>query len=249
MLENVDRLLKSPASQRGRDFAIILSCLASLGYAVEWRVVNAADYGFPQKRRRVYIFAEKTDGAWNLAGRLADGVMAQAFPISSPAKVAEFSIPSDPYECSEKFGVGARRSSFEIAGAMQGCNVVTGAVDAAYDGSRLALRDVLVDDDEVDESFYITDEGRLERWRYFKGGKSEPRVNKKTGFTYQYTEGSMSFPDPIDRPARTILTSEGGGRPHGANMSFGRRTVAIAGWFQTSWTSFKVFPEVGRTRG
>lgn len=211
LLENVDRLLKSPASQRGRDFAIILSCLDSLGYAVEWRVVNAADYGFPQKRRRVYIFAEKTDGAWNLAGRLADGVMAQAFPISSPAKVAEFSIPSDPYECSEKFGVGARRSSFEIAGAMQGCNVVTGAVDAAYDGSRLALRDVLVDDDEVDESFYITDEGRLERWRYFKGGKSEPRVNKKTGFTYQYTEGSMSFPDPIDRPARTILTSEGGG--------------------------------------
>ena len=75
LLENVDRLLKSPASQRGRDFAIILSCFASLGYAVEWRVINGADYGFPQKRRRVYIFAERTDEGWNLEERLSDGVM------------------------------------------------------------------------------------------------------------------------------------------------------------------------------
>ena len=56
-LENVDRLLKSPAAQRGRDFAIILACLSDLGYLVEWRVVNAADYGFPQRRRRVFIVA------------------------------------------------------------------------------------------------------------------------------------------------------------------------------------------------
>ena len=50
LLENVDRLLKSPAKQRGRDFGIILSCLSSLGYSIEWRVINAADYGFPQRR-------------------------------------------------------------------------------------------------------------------------------------------------------------------------------------------------------
>src|SRR5205809_3892846 len=54
-LENVDRLLKSPASQRGRDFAIILACLSDLGYLIEWRIVNAADYGLPQRRRRVLI--------------------------------------------------------------------------------------------------------------------------------------------------------------------------------------------------
>ena len=58
-LENVDRLLKSPATQRGRDFAIILACLSDLGYLVEWRVVNAADYGFPQRRRRVFIVAHR----------------------------------------------------------------------------------------------------------------------------------------------------------------------------------------------
>ena len=59
-LENVDRLLKSPAYQRGRDFAVMLACLAGLGYTVEWRVVNAADYGFPQRRRRVFIVGEHT---------------------------------------------------------------------------------------------------------------------------------------------------------------------------------------------
>lgn len=60
LLENVDRLLKSLASQRGRDSAIMLSCSADLGYSVEWRVVNSAEYGAPQRRKRVYIYAEKT---------------------------------------------------------------------------------------------------------------------------------------------------------------------------------------------
>ncbi|MDE6436918.1 MAG: DNA (cytosine-5-)-methyltransferase, partial [Muribaculaceae bacterium] len=57
LLENVDRLLSSPASQRGRDFAIILASLSDLGYYVEWRVINAADYGMPQRRKRTYILA------------------------------------------------------------------------------------------------------------------------------------------------------------------------------------------------
>ena len=61
ILENVDRLLKSPSKQRGRDFGIILSCLNNLGYTVEWRVINAADYGYPQKRRRTFIFATNAD--------------------------------------------------------------------------------------------------------------------------------------------------------------------------------------------
>ncbi len=60
-LENVDRLLKSPSSQRGRDFAVMLQSLNDLGYAVEWRVINAADYGMPQRRRRVFFLVYKKD--------------------------------------------------------------------------------------------------------------------------------------------------------------------------------------------
>jgi len=55
LLENVDRLLKSPVNQRGRDFAIMLASLSDLGYSVEWRIVNAAEYGMPQRRRRVFV--------------------------------------------------------------------------------------------------------------------------------------------------------------------------------------------------
>ena len=61
MLENVDRLLKSPAKQRGRDFGIILACFRDQGYTVEWRVINAADYGYQQRRRRTFIFAYRDD--------------------------------------------------------------------------------------------------------------------------------------------------------------------------------------------
>src|SRR5699024_9753304 len=59
LLENVDRLLKSPSIQRGRDFAVMLATVRDLDYSVEWRMSNAADYGFAQRRRRVFIFAYK----------------------------------------------------------------------------------------------------------------------------------------------------------------------------------------------
>ena len=210
LLENVDRLLKSPAKQRGRDFAIILSCFATLGYAVEWRVVNGADYGFPQKRRRVYVYAEKTDLKWDLSARLLDGVMADALPAKLASSVSEFCLLSDPFENSERFGLGLKKSPFLRAGVMQDGKVVTAEVVSAYEGPHQVLRDVLVPEEEVPESFYVEDE-KLDKWKYFKGGKSEPRVNKATGFTYQYSEGAMAFPDPAELPARTILTSEGGG--------------------------------------
>lgn len=212
LLENVDRLLKSPASQRGRDFGIILSCLAMAGYSVEWRVINSAEYGFPQRRKRVYIYGERVPELWNLTDRLTDGVIARAFPIEKPEEVYAFSIPDDPYEATHSFGNVKATSPFLEAGVMQNCQIVTCSVVEAYRGVRLTLGDVLVPETDVPSSFYI-DEDKLDRWRYLKGSKSEPRINKETGFTYQYSEGAMSFPDSIDKPSRTILTGEGGNGP------------------------------------
>ena len=59
--ENVDRLLKSPAKQRGRDFGMILRSFYENGYDVEWRVINAGEYGLPQKRERWYCVAFRSD--------------------------------------------------------------------------------------------------------------------------------------------------------------------------------------------
>lgn len=210
LLENVDRLLKSPAKQRGRDFAIMLSCLADLGYSVEWRVVNSAEYGSPQRRKRVYIYAERDARSWDLIERLKDGVLADALPVEVPAEHAAFPIPDDPYDASRSFNAEKDgRSPFRSAGVMQHHQVVTADVLEAYKGERGALGDVIVPAAEVPDAFYIP-EDKLERWRYLKSSKSEERINKRTGFKYHYSEGSMAFPDLLENPSRTILTGEGG---------------------------------------
>ena len=210
IFENVDRLLKSPARQRGRDFAIILSCLASLGYRVEWRVVNSAEYGAPQRRKRVYIYCE-FGGNDDLLLRLEDGVMAKAFPavIDRPDL---FDIPKEPYVASEEFGMGDKVSKFKAAGAMVDGHVLTCGFTEEYHGARRVLADVLVDDSRVPGEFFIDPESTA-RWEYLKGSKREERIDKKTGFAYTYSEGSMSFPDPTDKPSRTLLTGEGGTGP------------------------------------
>ncbi len=210
LLENVDRLLKSPASQRGRDFAIMLSCFADLGYSVEWRVVNSAEYGAPQRRKRVYIYAELAASAWDLEERLKTGVLATALPVQEVSSFSRVEIPDDPYEATQSFNTrSGAKSPFLTAGVMQGCHVLTTDVLEAYEGERKTLKDVIVPEEEVPAEFYI-DADRLERWRYLKGAKREERIDKRTGFKYRYSEGSMAFPDLLENPSRTILTGEGG---------------------------------------
>ena len=106
-------------------------------------------------------------------------------------------------------GLTIKTSQFKNAGVMQGCHILTCDFAEDYHGQRRVLGDVLVDEASVPEQFYISDE-KLPDWRYLKGSKREERTNKKTGFTYTYSEGAMSFPDATDKPSRTILTGEGG---------------------------------------
>ena len=211
ILENVDRLLKSPSKQRGRDFAIILSCFYALGYSVEWRVIHAADYGHPQKRKRVYIYAELTQNTWDLEDvNNRSGVFAEAFPVTENIeRIDSFTIGIDPYEVTNSFGINHKTSRFQDSGTMQDGKVYTAKLYPSYDGPRQTLGDLVLPESEIPEQFFIDPE-KVESWRYLKGAKKELRVNKASGFEYTYAEGGMSFPDPLDRPARTILTGEGG---------------------------------------
>ena len=220
LFENVDRLLKSPASQRGRDFAIILASLNDLGYTVEWRVINAADYGMPQRRKRTYIIGYKNDLAMTqqidnpLEWILSKGVMAQAFPLSIDYKnqPTSFHIEGDLSIVSSSFNKGKKDSPFENVGIMKNREVTTLEAKAKYDGPLLTLGDILLDDKDVPVEFFIPEE-ELPRWEYLKGSKTEKRINKTTGYEYNYSEGSMAFPDFLDRPSRTIITGEGGKGP------------------------------------
>ena len=220
-LENVDRLLKSPASQRGRDFAIILACFADLGYLVEWRVVNAADYGFPQRRRRVFIVAhhigEEPEPDWigPISWLSEDGVLARGLPLeptaASDIDPPDLKLEGDLKELTDSFGVGNVITPFQAGGVMWRRAVWTQPVKATYAGTRQTLRDVIQPDEAVPESFFIPIE-QLSRWIYLKGPKDIPRI-AKNGHEYMYSEGGIAFPDPIDQPSRTILTGEGGVTP------------------------------------
>ncbi|MDE6223322.1 MAG: DNA (cytosine-5-)-methyltransferase [Muribaculaceae bacterium] len=219
MLENVDRLLSSPASQRGRDFAIILASLASLGYCVEWRVINAAEYGMPQRRRRTYIFAFKNDCSLRNAltdaksWLISDGIMAKAFPVETTDCMPAFFVLDDDVKLvSDNFNKGKSTSPFKNAGIMFDRKVYTLALTPSYSGPSITLGDILVSEKEVPEDFFIT-ESDVSKWEYAKGGKSEKRINKTTGYEYNYSEGAMAFPDSIDKPSRTIITGEGGASP------------------------------------
>ena len=216
--ENVDRLLNSPATQRGRDFAIILASLADLGYVVEWRIINAAEYGMPQRRRRTYIVGYQKDSV--VAKKIErmedwvefDGVMAKAFEFRPKEKtVSEFDIVGTIQEVSAGFNKGKKESPFGNAGMMMNRHVYSVDADAVYDGPRQTLGGNLIDEKLVPEEFFISEE-ELPKWEYEKGAKKIERVSKE-GFKYTFSEGGMAFPDYLDQPSRTIITGEGGTAP------------------------------------
>lgn len=217
-LENVDRLLGSPAQQRGRDFAIILASLSDLGYSVEWRVINAADYGMPQRRRRTYIVGIRkgsvidslieTPRHWVLY----DGVLAKAFPLEAEdSQVSAFSIDGPIAEVSETFNKGGKSSPFGDAGIIQNRQVYTLDTTPVYDGAIMTLGENMVDEELVPEEFFIAP-ADLQKWEYEKGAKKIERTSKD-GFKYTFSEGGMAFPDALNKPSRTIVTGEGGGGP------------------------------------
>ena len=216
-LENVDRLLKSPTTQRGRDFAVMLSTLGNAGYMVEWRVVNAAEYGFPQRRIRVFIVATRNSAA-NLATSpeeriFSEGILARALRVKpNDSGLLEIPISTNAETVSKEFGKGLRNSAFSNAGFFAAGRAWTTRVQAESRRKQFTLGDVIVDDAEVPSDFWIP-QTKLKDWEFLKGAKALDRVDKKTGFQYRYSEGSMAFPDEFDRPSRTILTGEGGSTP------------------------------------
>lgn len=216
--ENVDRLLSSPAKQRGRDFAIILASLADLGYTIEWRIINAAEYGMPQRRRRIYIIGyykgstieKKIEDFKNWI--LFDGVMAKAFPLEQKNKLgSSFKIEGTIKEVSDNFNVKQKNSPFGNTGIMANRQVYTIDTTPVYNGTYMTLGGNIVDESLVPDNFFIPISD-IARWEYEKGAKKIERTSKE-GYKYIFSEGGMSFPDALDRPSRTIITGEGGTSP------------------------------------
>jgi len=216
LLENVDRLLRSPGKQRGRDFGIILRCLQDEGYVVEWRVVNAADYGQVQRRRRTFIFAAREHSRFfnwlhrldlqKNAGRWLQksGFFAPAFPVEKrgvPCQTADLTQYDSLVDMTERFSATFYNSGVMVDGIVYSQELIPCSVPP----TRLSA---IVEREGVEERFFIPAD-KLPKWEYLKGAKKIPRVDKDTGHEYVFSEGGIAFPDPLDRPARTMLTSEG----------------------------------------
>lgn len=214
LLENVDRLLKSPASQRGRDFSVMLATFRDLGYNVEWRVINAAEYSFAQRRRRVFIFAYKKDEPFgqsqcNYTEKeivLKEGFFAKEFPVHPEPYKDRISpeameLPKDLVYISDTFSF-----DFYTAGIMKNGKVFAVHVDPILEKPK-TLGSILIDESLVDDKFYLTPEAE-EKFNYLRGPKKIERTNAD-GHKYIFSEGGMSAIDELDKPGRTMLTSEG----------------------------------------
>lgn len=220
LLENVDRLIRSPAKQPGRDFSIILRCFYEKGYAVEWRVINAADYGQAQRRRRTFILAYHNNTAIFrsfaedvcIRGLRAfhqhitlNSIFSKSFPISSHSRTfAESWIDELEYR-----NVSALSAQQKVhlcnAGAMMNGRIYSVDVCPKFE-PFIPLRDIL-ETGPVDEHFFLRKDD-MSQWVYAKGAKQELR-RRRDGSTYYFSEGTVAFPEPLDKPSRTMLTSEG----------------------------------------
>lgn len=203
LLENVDRLVKSPSKQRGRDFGIILACLREEGYIAEWRIINAAEYGYVQRRRRTFIFAYKKDSDYGKAvvksisldsDALVQakclfesaGFFAQAFPIEplgDAAKIRATTLSSDIVDVSDNF-----QFQFESTGFMIDGKVYT------YKTTPIKCKPTLLGEvleaHEVPKKYFIPD-GKLyytdPEQKY--SDETEHELPKESRQTWQYLKG------------------------------------------------------------
>lgn len=235
LLENVDRLLKSPSKQRGRDFGVMLACLNFMGYSVEWRVINAAEYGYQQRRRRTYIFAYKETTKYSKEIKKktpyeviqSEGFFAKSFPIEAfdEKKIKEAELSLDIVDVSDNFSF-----NFENSGYMTDGKIYSIKTTPVYK-DPIPLGDILQDNKTslVDKKYYIdkeklyytyedihhSDETKeqlpkesRQTWQYLKGAKKKLRT-AANGHQYVFSEGPIAMIDEWDVPARTMLTSEG----------------------------------------
>lgn len=204
-LENVPRLLKSPSKYRGLNFAVICEDLLSMGYDVEWRVINASNYGMPQQRRRVFIMAYRRatqsnyyrNGKPNLGPTFRtrnsmmkwllgseevkvegwkNGPFADAFPIKGNLPEQKEIFPKiDIYEWNSK------SSPFLDAGYAWKDNnggkrwMWTFKPEPVKEKIS-PLKDILVEQHDTD---YEVNEENLSAWRYVKGARKEYRIRKR----------------------------------------------------------------------
>lgn len=219
LLENVDGILRSPTKQCGRDLSVILRSLYEKGYSVEWRVINAAEYGQAQRRRRTFILACHSDTEifrclaekvcrYGIKGMhehiIRNSVFAKAFPVKAHARVytddwIDEMVYPDMDSLFKEQKVDLYNSGLMMNGRIYSVDVMPKCEPF------IPLKNIL-ESSYVDEHFFLRNED-MPKWIYAKGKKHEKRY-RRNGSAYYFSEGAVAFPESLDKPSRTMLTSE-----------------------------------------
>jgi DNA (cytosine-5)-methyltransferase 1 len=197
-LENVDRLLKSPATQRGRDFAVMLQSLNDLGYAVEWLDSDGTiAKAFPVKETNSVKEVELKGNLVELTNNFnKDGKLS---PFQNSGLLYEGKVITIKTEANYN-------GKYTVLNDILQNGEVTN--DFFIEDKPLKTVKTVVNKD--DSLRTISTEKQM--WEYLKGAKKEKRRTKE-GFEYNYAEGGMIYPDALDNASRTIITGEGGKSP------------------------------------
>ena len=207
LLENVDRLLKSPASHRGRDFTTMLKSLKKNGYGIEWRVIDASEYGMPQRRKRVFIFGyHKSSKEYKQLENKPEYFIQKGGIIARAFKAKFLDIKLIYLKDLKTFN---KTNVYENAGVFIKDKIYTSKYTSVFKGEKKTIKSILEKEKNIPEEFYVK---TLKKWKYLKGSKKEMRVGK-FGEKFSYNEGAMAFPDNLNKASRTIITGEGGVTP------------------------------------
>ena len=197
----------------------------------------------PQKRRRVFILGyhknseiyeqlkdsyHKDKNSPNSTDWLFNsGVFAKSFKVNNSNQLFfdTIELDKDITQVSKNFNKKTSGNKFHNAGLMMNGVIETAQTIPKYEGKKTLLREIILNT-KVDDEFYINDND-LKRWEEEKGSKKKTRI--KDGFEYVWSEGKMSFPDDLNSPSRTIITSEGGSTPsrvkHAIKTRYGLRRL------------------------
>ncbi len=217
-LENVDRLLKCPVNLKGEDFRQILKHLNELDYAVEWQVINAGDYGMPQRRRRIFILAyHKSTTIYKKISKSKhnwinneEGVLLSTFKHD-----IDNTLDNSFRDLKNiKIDNNTKTSPFSNSGIMINNSFYTRKLKSKKSNPDKLKNNLLSIDEyskynDEPEEFFVSKKDFNNKWIKAKGSKSIKRIGKD-GFSYTWAEGSMSPTDDLNKPSRTIITSEGG---------------------------------------
>ena len=135
---------------------------------------------------------------------MTNSVFAKAFPIAGHGNIFTDSW-IDEMEYEDIATLSARqRTIFYNAGVMMNGRIYSVDIQPQKE-TFITLNDIR-EKSNVDEHFFVR-EVDMPKWIYAKGAKYELR-HRRDGSEYYFSEGSVRFPDPLDAPSRTMLTSE-----------------------------------------